>query len=374
MQDGYYNYYTRFADSWWERRDFVRGWRRLHAGDRRWVPPYFPALNTALNPERSAHVDRQHPALFWIEALQGQPNTSGTWNAHRYHNVFMEQAVAVTALLADPRRNDGTATMALLSVANDVESLERLLGVAQEQAYGRGRSRLIGPTALSPHLGYGVLLDHFDKTPPLNTPYNPPYLAEIMDSVFTRVQRARLFHVETRASVTRVDGPAVLRPLSEADDAKVLPYLLTALDDNVEFPRPDAAEAAFLLAWWGVAPRSGWVAEVEGQPVGFVLLQPDLAVALRQTKGARMPWWRVWWQWRRTWRAGAGRVVSGGVLPRWRRQGIGRQLWAATMESAQQQGWRTLSIGPVPDDSAAAAFLRAHEATPLQRYALYGTD
>jgi GNAT superfamily N-acetyltransferase len=286
----------------------------------------------------------------------------------------MEQAVAVTALLADPRRSDGTATMALLSVANDVESVERLVGVAQEQAYGRGRSRLIGPTALSPHLGYGVLLDHFDKTPPLHTPYNPPYLPEVMDAVFDRVQMARLYHLAMRHQAAKVVGPATLRPLVAADDVKVLPYLLTALDDNHEFPRPDAAEAAFLLDWWDVAPRCGWIAEIEGQAVGFVLLQPDLAMALRQTKGARMMWWQLWWQWRRTWRTSSGRLVAGGVLPRWRHQGIGRQLFAAAHNSALQQGWRSLTIGPVADDSTAATFLRGQEAQPLQRYALYGTD
>jgi GNAT superfamily N-acetyltransferase len=259
-------------------------------------------------------------------------------------------------------------------VANDVESAERLVGVAQEQAYGRGRSRLIGPTALSPHLGYGVLLDHFDKTPPLYTPYNAPYLPEVMDAVFDRVQMARLYHMETHRQVRSVAGPATLRALVAEDNDKVLPYLLTALDDNPEFPRPDAAEAAFLLAWWDVAPRCGWVAEVDGQAVGFVLLQPDLAVALRQTKGAAMPWWQLWWQWRRTWRASSGRLVAGGVLPRWRHQGIGRQLMAAALNSAYQQGWRTLSIGPVADDTRAVAFLRGQEAQHLQRYALFGTD
>jgi GNAT superfamily N-acetyltransferase len=374
VQEGYYNYYTRLAESWWERRDFVRGWRRLHAGDRRWVPPYYPAFMGALSPGRVPYIDRQQPALFWVEALQGRPNTDGSWNAQRFNNVLMEGAVAVAALMADPRRRDRTATLALLSVANDVESLERLLSVAQEQAFSRGCSRLVGPVALSPHLGYGVLLDHFDKTPPLYTPYNSPYLPEILEAVLEPVQTARLYHMPVSAQILPAAGPAALRPLAAEDDAHVLPHLLGALDDNDEFPRPDATEATFLLSWWNIVPRSGWIAEVEGQAVGFVLLQPDLAAALRRAKGGRNWLWRLWWQWRRTRPARNGRIVAAGVLPQWRRQGIGRQLWAAALNSAHLQSWHSLSIGPVADNSAAAAFLLAHHAEPLQQYALYGTE
>ncbi len=264
--------------------------------------------------------------------------------------------------------------LALLSVANDVESLERLLTVAQEQAFVRGRSRLLGPVALSPHLGYGILLDHFDQTPPLHTPYNSPYLPEVFDSVLEPVQTARLYHAPVTAQVEPTDGPATLRPLTVVDNDKVLPNLLAALDDNHEFAHPDVVEAAFLLAWWGIAPRLGWVAEVEGQAVGFVLLQPDLSAALRWAKGGRNLLWRLWWQWRRTQPTANGRILAAGVLRGWRRQGIGNQLWAAALQSAHAQGWQSVSIGPVADESAAAAFLFAHNAQPRQHYALYGTE
>lgn len=374
MQDGYFNYYTRIANSWWERHDFVRGWRRLHAGDRRWVPPYHPALMAALTPGRIPHLDRQRPSLIWVEALPGQPNTDGAFNAQRIHMGFMEEAVATAALMADPRRRDGTATLALLSVANDVESLERLLTMAQEQAFALGCHRLVGPVALSPHLGYGALLDHFDQTPPFYTPYNAPYVCEILESVFDQVETARLYHMSIRAHRPHIAGPAVLRPLTAADDAQVLPTLLATLDQAGEFPPPDAVEAAFLLSWWKIAPRLGWVAEVEREPVGFVMLQPDLAPALRRAKGGRNWLWRLWWLWRRTRRCRRGRIVAGGVVPSRRRQGIGSQLWGAALASAQLEGWQSVSVGPVADGSAAAAFLLAHGADPLQQYALYGTE
>ena len=374
MQDGYFNYYTRLAESWWERRDFMRGWRRLHASDRRWVPPYYPTLTRALTPGSTPHVDRQRPVLFWVEALPGKPNTEGNWNAQRFNSAFMEEAVATAVLLADPRRRDGTATLAFFSVANDEESLERLWAVAQEQAFGRGFYNLVGPVAFSPYLGYGVLLDHFNQTPPLYTPYNPPYLPEILDTLLERVQTARLYHLDVPAKVNVPSAPAHLRPLTASDESTVLPTLFAALDSPFDSPPPDATEASFMVDWWRIAPSSGWIAEVEGQPVGFVLLQPDLAPALRRAGGGRTLLWRLWWQWRRTRPARAGRIVAGAVLPNWRQQGIGSQLLSAALRSAQLQGWHKLTIGPVADDSQAATFLLAHHAQPLQHYALYGME
>ncbi len=377
MQDGYFNYATRIAEGSWLRRDFVRGWRKLHAYDRRWIPPYYPALMAALTPRRIPFVDRQNPVLFWVEALPGKPNTDGNWNTHSFNSPFMEEAVATAALLTDPRRGDSIATLSLFSVANDVESLERLVSVAQEQAFSRGRSQVVGPVALSPHLGYGALLDHFDQTPPLYTPYNPPYLPEILDAVLQPVQQSRLYHLSVSASVPS-SAPARLRPLTMADEATVLPALMAALDGPYGSPTPDSVEAAFLLAWWRLAPSLGWIAEVETErekvPVGFVLLQPDLAPALRRAGGGRNPLWRLWWQWRRTRPTHAGRIVTGGVLSHWRRRGIGSQLWSAALASAHQQGWAILTIGPIADNSPAAAFLQVHNAQPKQHYALYSTE
>lgn len=328
----------------------------------------------ALTPGRVPHVDRQRPALLWMEAMPGRPNSDGNFNSQRLTGAFMEEPVATAALIADPRRRDGTATLALLSVANDVESLERLLMSAQEQAFARGCARLLGPVALSPHLSYGALLDHFNQTPPLYTPYNAPYLPEVLEAVLESVQTARLYHISVSAGTEPLPGPAILRPLTVDEDAKVLPALLAALDEPAEFPRPDAVEAAFLLSWWGIAPRLGWIAEVEAEPVGFVLLQPDLAPAMRRAKGGRNPLWQLWWQWRRTQPSRRGRIVAAGVLPRWRRKGIGSQLWTAALASAHAQGWQSISVGPVADESAAQAFLLAHGAQPLQHYALYGTE
>jgi GNAT superfamily N-acetyltransferase len=316
-------------------------------------------------------VDRQHPALVWVEALQGKPNSNGEWSQRGLGNPLMEEAVATAAILADPRRRDGTAHLALLATANDLESLERLLVVAQEQSSGRGRYRLVGPIHLSPHLGQGALMDSFNLSPPLYTPYNAPYLPEVLASGLEPVQSSRLYYAP--AHTAPVTGPAHLRLLHPAEIPTLLPKLLVALDGLGEFPAPDPIEADFLLAWWQVVALTAWVGEIDGAAVGFVLTAPDLGGALRRADGARAWHWRLWWRWRRQRGAQNGRILALAVLPAWRRQGIGRQLWQHARGAAQRHGLHEVSVGPVVDNSAGAHFLIAQGAEPRQRYTLFGT-
>jgi len=149
---------------------------------------------------------------------------------------------------------------------------------------------------------------------------------------------------------------------------------LLAAQDGDDFPPPDADEAAFLLAWWGALPLTAIVAEVEQTPVGCLLLQPDLSAVLRGTNGGRTWWGHAWLAWRRARRANTGRVVAWCVQPAYRKRGIGRQLWQAALDVAHRRGWTEVGVGPVPEESAAAATLAAMGAQPRQRYTLYATE
>jgi GNAT superfamily N-acetyltransferase len=149
--------------------------------------------------------------------------------------------------------------------------------------------------------------------------------------------------------------------------ADLLPLFAAVLGDaTIGCPLPDEAEAAYLLRSLGEAGRTGWLAEQDGRPVGFVLLGADTAGALRRARGGRRLHRRSLLAASvRSGRERAGRVVFGGVLPAARRQGIGRQLWAAVLHTAREQRWKTMAVGPVWS-APAAAFLTNQGAVPIQ--------
>jgi ribosomal protein S18 acetylase RimI-like enzyme len=116
----------------------------------------------------------------------------------------------------------------------------------------------------------------------------------------------------------------------------LLPLLAAACDRGLGFPPPDAAEATFLLRWLGRSV-SGWLVEDKGQPVGFVLVQPDEGARLRQAGGAKAWGWRLWWWLNKGQRVENGRLLFAAVLPEARGQGFGRQLLQQALHTAQSR-------------------------------------
>lgn len=371
MSPGYFNHRQYLAESWWDRRRFVSNWWRIYAADPYWVPLYHPRLQQAVEPARNQHLARLRPHFIHLEALPKRER--GAFASPGFYAVSIEEPVAAAVILADPRRRDRTAYLALLHCVNDTGTFERLINYAAELLQMQRYRKLIGPTGLSPHLGSGLLQDSWNQLPPLHTPYNPPYLPELANITLKTRSQARLYYLPSPPGPPQpASSPAKLVPLEPARlAADLLPLLQAACPPWLDFAPPDAKEAAFLLRWLEPWPLFGWLAQVDSLPVGFVLLQPDLSARLRRAKGGRNPLWRLWLRRAAARPAGAGRILFGAVLPDWRGQGIGRQLLHQALAAARQQKWHGLSIGPLPAPISAVQFLIHHGAQPQQTYLLY---
>ncbi len=402
----YYNFHTQLAEGWWGRRTFLNNWWRLGARDRRWVPPHWPTLNRLLQasprdalpngPAMHAHLTRLAPLPLHLEALPRRSHSPsgarGEASAGLGAGVVFEEPVAAGILLHDARRRGAAGYLALPQVANGAGALAQFLGALAEPLQQQGARRLIAPLGLSPHLPSGVLQNYFHVTPPLHTPYNPPYLPELVERLWQPIQHAHLFRVPLSAApaasaFTKANRAAArIAPLDPARLAvDLLPLLGEATVNQLGFVPPDQAEANFLLAWLGAWPLHGWVAYAddadEEKPVGFVLLQGDFAPAMQRARGGRNAAGRAWlaWRSRRPTMGGqivGGRLLYGAVARDWRGRGIGAQLLRHALASATARSWRHLDIGPLTEAKlhAPARALVAHfGGEPRQRYSLYET-
>jgi len=369
MPGHYFNHHSQIMGDWWDRWSFIRQWWRLYGDDPKLAPPYYPTLRRALEPARNPHLARLSPLFVKTEALPRRRTPS----PYGLDAAGGDQPVAMSVLLADPRREDRTAYLSLLRCRNDADSFKKHFEFMMELLGSRGYSRVIGPIGLSPHLEAGLLQDSWNVIPPLHTPYAPPYLPEILESRLRPLARSQLYHLDIPPELP--PAPPAWAKLAPLDPQRLatdlLPLLVTAIPTRPDFPPPDAAEAAFLLRWWGQGPLLGWLAEVGAQPVGFTLFQPDLSPRLRLAKGGRNLLWRVWLNWPKHRPTQHGRVLFGTVLPPWQGQGIGQQLLHQVQQTAQQQGWRSLIFGPFPMTAPTAKFIKRCGAKAQQSYLLY---
>lgn len=372
----YFNHKIHVAYSAWEQWEFRNSWWRLYAQDRRWTPPYYPALRRALNTAQNSHLARMAFGMVHVDAIRRRQRRSVEQLRQPPTPMVtaLEVALAAAVAVVDPRRHDRTAHLSLLHVFNDRETLRFFLNSVGELVRDYGRFRFLTPTGLSPHLGSGMLQDRWNLWPPLHTPYNPPYLPELLSDVMNPVETRRLYHLSAHADdgTVAADATVKLVPLAPQRLAgDLLPLLAAACENRLGFPPPDAAEAAFLLRWLGEKTLSGRLALVDGDPAGFVLLQPDLAPRLRRANGGRSLLWRLWWQVVKGRPAHNGRLLFGAVLPKFRRRGIGRRLLQQTVATARARGWETVTVGPLPEEATAVALLSQFGARPRQTYAIY---
>lgn len=385
----YFNYQIHAIDpaaaSYWQRRAFLNAWWSLYQDDSRWTPPDFHRLRRELNPRRgaSAHLARLDATLISVDALHRTGVQRSRTDQQEIPLIsVLERTLAAAVAVIDPRRGGATAHLAMAHFGNDRGAFDHLYHHLVETLAERDRHRLVGPVGLSPHLGAGLLVDGWDEWPPLHTAANPPYAPELVEDRFRPLQDGRLYRATVPLrSPAALSGPAAVRPFDPARLAGDLLPLLVAATENpaAGFPPPDAAEAAFL--WRQLAPLApaGYVAEIDGAPVGFVLLGADAAGWSRATNGGRSVWRRGLFAARTLLsskeRVGYGQIYFGAVLPEWRRQGIGAQLWRHALDVAGERGWESLTVGPVwrakGGASPAEAFLEQRADATRQWYRLY---
>ena len=370
----YFNYSTALAEAGWDRHLFFHHWWQAASADRRWSPPLYRFLYRALVRRREPHLQRMAPLALALDAMLRPDSAESSVYPTPVGGSWNERLVAAGLALRDPRREDGAVYLALPVLANDEESLARLLDAVAQRSAARGP--VIAPVGLVPWWGAGVLVSHFNLPPPLHTPYNPPFWPELFEGALEPLASSALHtfalaEAPPPAPLPRGVGVAPFDPMRLAGDLNPLAAAVLA---SASFLPTDALELDFLLRSWGAAPLTGLLATVEGAPAGFALLQPDHAPLLRRAAGGRRLWGRAWLALRRARPARAGRLLLGGVAPQFEGQGCGRALWDAALAHAARAGWAALHAGPVEQGSPAAEFLAHLGAPPAQQYVTFSTD
>lgn len=359
-----------------ERDAFIKFPWRIYANDPVWVPPLLLERKEFLNREKHPFYEHGDAALFLARAggeIVGRIMASDDpkYNALHQSNVGF---------------------FGMFESIDDQEVANALLEAAADWLRQLGRDAIIGPIDYSIFYLCGVLIEGFQFPPMILTAHNPPYYAGL-------IERAG-FEKEIDLFGWWFADPS--------DAAKRLRRLAGALEKRREITlrqgdlRNLAAEARKLLeiyhqAWaknWGfvqftekefehmthelkpiLMPDFVWVAEIKGEPVGFLLCVPDINVALKQINGRLttfgLPIGLAKLLYHKS-RIKTVRLVAMGVVPEHRRHGVAELLVLRIIEEAMiKRGFVGEASLILENNRMMNRFLEAIGAEKYKTYRIY---
>jgi GNAT superfamily N-acetyltransferase len=355
-----------------ERDAFIKFPWRIYKNDPAWVPP--------LIIERRAFLDRaKHPFYKHGDAALFLARNNG-------------EIVGRIMASHDPNYNalhqTNVGCFGLFESFNEQEIAAALFNAAGNWLRARGRDEINGPIDYSTNYVCGLLIDGFQHPPTLLTAHNPPYYRRLIEgcgfekikdwyawwfSDFAKpVERLRKIVTARAARRGITIRPINLQRISE-EGQRIREVYNQAWQKNWGFVPFTEVEAEHLAKEMKplVDPRGVLIAELGERPVGFVIVVPDINLALRCING-RLTWFGLpigllkLLYYRRN--IHTVRLVALGVTEAHRRAGIAEALVLQVIEAGLNTGELSMTL---EDNIMVNRFIEAMGATRYKTYRIY---
>jgi hypothetical protein len=328
-------------------RHFIDLPSTLFADRREWIAP--------LRIERRLHMGKHNPYFEHAE-WQG-------WLAHKDGIAVGRISAQVDQVRLD-RYQDATGYFGFLDAVDDIEVFRILLDTASAWLRERGITRVRGPFNFSSNHDCGLLVDGFDTPPVVMMPHGLPYYAGHIEALgYTRAQDLLAYRIDTDFEVPRgmqslIDksaGQIRLRPLDRGHKDRDFLILRDIFNDawseNWEFTPFNEAEFRDIGQTLAPLIKDDYlqIAEIDGEPVGMIVLLPNLNELIRDLDGRLLPfgWLKLIWRLKRV-GARSGRIPLMGIRKQWQSSLLGTamvyQLIGALREPALREGMREVEM------------------------------
>lgn len=267
---------------------------RLYAGDPNWVPPLKSEVRELLTPGKNPFFG--HAEAQYFLARRGD-RVVGRISAH-IDKLALEQPV-------EQGMGPGTGNFGLFEAEDDATA-KALIAAAEDWLRAKGMTRALGPISLSIWEEPGLLIEGHDHPPTVMMGHNSPaYQAMIEGAGYSPVKQLKTYELD----ITREFPPLIQRIVQSGEKNGRIRIR------KVDKKRFDA-EAAIILsilndAWgnnWGFVPITDaevahtgkklkpivfedliMIAELDGEPVAFMMTLPDLNQAIKPMNGSLLP-------------------------------------------------------------------------------------
>jgi hypothetical protein len=321
-----------------------------------WVPPLRMAVKDSLDAKKNPFYRDADRALFI--AMRG--------------GTAVGRVAAVENRAHNRHHDDRVGFFGFFECENDPEAAHALLEAAELWLSDRGLDRARGPVSPSMNHESGLLVDGFDTPPVLMTPWNPEYFGSLIESAgYVGVQDLLGYDIPSEgefavpdrlqrmAERTKRRTGVTFRTLDvdilEREARKVLDLFCDAWAGNWGFVPPawdefwhTAKDLKMVLA-----PEFSFVAEVDGEMVGFMMLARDLNEVLASVPSGRLTPVSLFKLLTRLPRVNRGRVVLLGLREEYRHRGLFPLFFHEAAMLARNTGLRGAEASWILDDNEA---------------------
>ena len=245
-----------------------------------------------------------------------------------------------------------------------------------------------GPTSYSTNGECGLLIDGFDYPPAIMMSYNLPYYADLVEGFGFKKAKDLLAYEVTDETFAPERLGKIAERIKRRRNVVVRPIRKKQIVQEIEHIRE-----IYDSAWqrnWGFLPMTDreidyladeliqivdpdivLIAEVEDEPIAFILALPDFNQALRHANGRLFPFglFKIIWHARKIKDA---RMVAFGVKESHRQQGIDALLYYEAFQASVRKGYRHAELSWIlEDDRLMNRALETMGSKICKRYRLY---
>jgi hypothetical protein len=269
-------------------------WKIYNQADHpQWVPPLRIAVRDALDTKANPFYRDANRQLF-LALRNGQPVGRIAAIENLAHNAF---------------HRDHVGFFGFFECAEDQEAANALFSAAETWLRGRGLDTMRGPTNPSTNHECGMLVQGYEHHPMIMTTWNPRYYPTLVESAGFAKAKDLLAYFFPMQGASAFAMPERYRLLAErALGGKQLTFRdldLSHFDQEVE-----RCWEIYNQAWennWGffpmshdsflheakvlkyiVWPRFTFMAEIDGEPAGFMIIVPDFHHAFKAVGNGRL--------------------------------------------------------------------------------------
>ena len=245
-----------------------------------------------------------------------------------------------------------------------------------------------GPVNYSTNDDCGLLVEGFDSSPMIMMPYNPPYYLDLIKRFgFEKAKDLLAYEITDEVQVPeRLER--TVQWIKKRKNITIRPLVKKQINQEIQ-----RVKEIYNAAWeknWGFIPMTDkeidymaqeliqiidpdllLFAEIEEEPVAFVLALPDFYVALKHANGRLFPLGllQILWHSRKI---DTARVLAFGIKKKYRQQGIDALMYYEAYKTGVAKGYRRGEMSWILEDNI--LMNRALEnmgATLYKRYRLY---